>query len=199
MYDWGHSIAWQVLPGIFPAVPLTVDLYSQWRGHFNQMEKAQVIEIHGNKAVIEAEGGGACASCSARHACLSLGGTSRRITVENSLGVKPGDLVEFVIDEKGMVLSSLIVYGIPIIGMMEGITAGTVLITPLGLDGDASGAFGGLAGIIVSLLIIKFISVFIGGKSVFTPRLTGVSPSGLSRKSLNNDTDSTENQEVDRK
>ncbi len=178
---------------------LTVDLYSRWREHFNQMEKARVLEIHGNKAVIEADGGGDCSVCSARHVCLSLGGTSRRITVENSLGVKPGDMVEFVIAEKGIVLSSLIVYGIPIIGMMAGVIAGSVVLTPLGLDSDASGALGGLAGITLSLLIIKLISVFIGRKTVFTPRLTGVTRSGISQKSLKIDADSTENQRVDRK
>lgn len=142
------------------------------------MENARVIDIVGDFALVEAAGGEACASCAARHACLNLGGSSKRLSIRNSLSARPGDMIEFTVDERGVVLSALIVYLVPILMLLAGIVAGNRLHGSLGLDGDAAAALGGIAGVGVSLLMIKCVNPLVKNKVLFTPRMTRIITKG---------------------
>jgi sigma-E factor negative regulatory protein RseC len=135
------------------------------------MEQAVVIKIDGDRALVEAAGTEACASCAARHACSSLGGTSKRLSVRNTLSAKPGDIIEFIIDERGVVLSSLIVYLWPILMLIAGMIAGTRYHAGMGVDSDAAAAIGGIIGVAVSLVLIQCINPFIKNRVMFTPRM----------------------------
>lgn len=138
------------------------------------MERARVIEVKGDKAVIVVEGGDACASCSAKHVCLSLGGTSKQLTIDNTLSARQDDIVEFTIDERGVVLSSVIVYLTPLLALIAGIVAGSRFHADFGLDGDAAGALGGLAGVGVALVVIRLLTPLLKNKTVFVPRMISI-------------------------
>lgn len=142
------------------------------------MEKGKVVEISGDIALIEAAGGDACASCAARHACMDPGGSSKRLSVKNSLAAKPGDIIEFTVDGRGVVLSSLIVYLLPVLTLIAGIVAGTMFHGRLGIESDAAAALGGIAGIGVAIMIIQCINPLVKSRVMFTPRMTRILTKG---------------------
>ncbi len=156
-------------------------------------EKGTVVEVRGGKAIVETSGGEACASCSARHACVSMGGT-KKITMENKSGAAAGDEVEFVIHDLGMLLSSIIVYGVPLIFLVIGIVIGPMIGSLAGLGEEPSAAIGGILGTALALGIIRLLHLAVGKNRVFTPVMLRITHRrGQTSKNVNNAGEYTDN------
>lgn len=124
-----------------------------------QGECGTVIEVRGNRALLSAAPNAGCSSCALKDSCM-LGGDDRKrkIWVGNTLGARPGDTVEFAVRAQAVVRISLLLYLVPVIMMIGGITAGFRLNHYMGLDKDLSGALWGLAGLILAFAAIRVVS-----------------------------------------
>jgi len=87
-------------------------------------EQAQVVEVVGSQLVLQAQTQSACGSCSASKGCgtsvLSkvIGRKFTRFQAENNIDAEVGDTVVVGISEDALLKGSLVMYIIPIIGML---------------------------------------------------------------------------------
>lgn len=87
-------------------------------------EQAQVIEIKGNKLLLQAKTQSACGSCAANKGCgtsvLSkvVGRKFSRFYVENNISANVGDKVIVGIAEDALLKGSLVMYLVPVLGML---------------------------------------------------------------------------------
>ena len=87
-------------------------------------EHAQVIGFDGEQLVLQAQTQSACGSCAARKGCgtsvLSkvVGGKFTRFQAANNIGASIGDTVVVGIPEDALVRGSMMMYVVPIMGML---------------------------------------------------------------------------------
>ena len=87
-------------------------------------ENAQVIEIKGDKLILQTQRQSACGSCEANKACgtslLSkvVGQKFTRFQADNSINAKVGDTVVVGLPEDALLKGSMVMYIIPILGML---------------------------------------------------------------------------------
>ncbi|MCG6937205.1 MAG: SoxR reducing system RseC family protein [Gammaproteobacteria bacterium] len=87
-------------------------------------EIAQVIDIKGNNMILQAQRQSACGSCAANKGCgtsvLSkvVGRKFTRFQADNSINASVGDTVVVAIPEDAMLKGSLVMYLVPILGMI---------------------------------------------------------------------------------
>jgi sigma-E factor negative regulatory protein RseC len=89
-------------------------------------ESARVIRRDGNRVVLELQRGSACGNCEMSQGCGTgalgrlLGKRLRPLVVETDQDYRPGDEVELALPEATLVRASLLVYGLPLLGMLLG-------------------------------------------------------------------------------
>ena len=115
-------------------------------------EQGSVISGDGDFVVVSVERQSACGSCSAKAGC----GTSlladwfprRRLTLRlpNTVGAKPGEAVVLGLDEARFQTASLLLYALPLAGLLLGAIAGESLVGVVGGPPELGGVGGGNAG-----------------------------------------------------
>ncbi len=89
-------------------------------------ESAIVTRCNGNQIELELQRGSACARCKLNQGCGTgalgrlLGQRSKPIVIESNCEVNPGDRLLLGMSESALVKTSLIVYGLPLLGMLLG-------------------------------------------------------------------------------
>ncbi|HOJ30357.1 MAG TPA: SoxR reducing system RseC family protein [Spirochaetota bacterium] len=131
-----------------------------------------VKRVDGNYAVIEADAVSFCSTCE-NHTCTMRQSRGRQIMIENTLGAATGDRVFFVFPSKGILLSSVVLYGIPIVFLIAGIIIGAVLSWPFH-DKDFSGIITGMVFLIFSFGIMRLASQYIVQHRQLTPTMVKV-------------------------
>ena len=134
-------------------------------------ETGTVIELVGNEARVVMNGTAACRSCSARQACSTLGGNSKTLMIKNTLNALPGDRIEFTIEEKGVIISSFIVYLLPLLFLIIGMAIGSSFYAQFVRDQDVAAMLGGLAGLCFSFILIKVFNPVFRKKTLFLPKM----------------------------
>ena len=87
-------------------------------------EQAQVVEIEGDKLILQAQTQSSCGNCAASKGCgtslLSkvIGRKFTRFQVDNNVNAQLGDTVVVGIPEDALLKGSLVMYVIPIISML---------------------------------------------------------------------------------
>lgn len=87
-------------------------------------EWAQVVEMEGDQLVLQAQTKSACGSCAASKGCGTsvlakvVGRKFTRFHADNSIDAKVGDTVVVGISEDALLKGSLVMYIIPILGML---------------------------------------------------------------------------------
>ena len=87
-------------------------------------EQAEVVEIEGSRLILQAQTQSACGSCSASKGCgtslLSkvIGRKFTRFEAENNVNAVVGDTVIVGIPEDALLKGSLVMYSIPLAGMI---------------------------------------------------------------------------------
>ena len=121
-------------------------------------EQALVVGIEADGALLEVVRRAPCGLCGQTRGCgASLfgrlpGHRNRVFKALNSLNAQVGDQVVIGVDEKALLASSLVAYGIPLALLLAGAVAGTWL-APEG--GDAWPLAGAGAGLVAGLLWLK--------------------------------------------
>ena len=124
-------------------------------------EQGSVISGDGDFVVVSVERQSACGSCSAKAGC----GTSlladwfprRRLTLRlpNTVGAKPGEAVVLGLVEARFQTASLLLYALPLAGLLLGAIAGESLVGVVGGPPELGGVGGGLLGLIAALRFVK--------------------------------------------
>ncbi len=87
-------------------------------------EEAQVIEVDGNKLILQAQTQSACGSCSANKGCGTsllakvIGRKFTRFQAQNNVNAVVGDTVIVGIPEDALLKGSLVMYAVPVMGML---------------------------------------------------------------------------------
>lgn len=118
-------------------------------------EIVKVVELADGGVWVEAVQRSACNSCNAKSGCgqhsLSKLGKPMRLWVPGGEGLQEGQDVVLSMPDGGLALSALLMYGLPLLGLIAGATAGQQ-------GGDVAGAVGAVAGLAGGFFAARLIS-----------------------------------------
>ncbi|MCX8123086.1 MAG: SoxR reducing system RseC family protein [Spirochaetes bacterium] len=132
-----------------------------------------VTQVKDNYVLVEADAVSFCSSCS-NHGCTMRQSKGRQLWIENTLGASSGDRVIFELPSKGIVLSSVVLYGIPIVFLIAGIVLGIVVPLPMPVDRDILGIVTGMLFLAISFVIMRVASKYIVRRKQFAPTMVKV-------------------------
>ena len=141
-------------------------------------EEGVVLAVNGNIAEVTTRKKSACGNCAARNGC----GTSlveslfpartRSFRAHNGVQARKGDRVVIGLDESALQTASLLIYLVPLLGLIGGALLGTWL----GTDGhgELSSILGGIGGFFISLAAVRRYSDILARKQAFQARVLRV-------------------------
>ena len=91
--------------------------------------------------------------------------------MENRIGASVGDTVVYGVEEKGVVLGALLLYLLPVLLLIAGAFFAPKIPVFRGLDGELASAAGGIAGLVLSFLLIRLLSRLFKKKNYFSPEV----------------------------
>lgn len=103
----------------------------------------------------------ACGHC---NACFSLGSHEADVELDNPLGARVGDVVSIELKGSGMVRASLIMYGLPLLGLLAGVVVGAQW-------GDLYAAVGGILLCAGTYFILRGLEPRFARMDQFKPRM----------------------------
>jgi sigma-E factor negative regulatory protein RseC len=117
-----------------------------------------VIETTGDRARISTSRRGVCDGCGDKSRCAfdqALGQDKpEEVLALNTVSARPGDLVEFDLLGHTELKVSLIVWAVPLAGLILGAVAGAGFCETIGLDRDPATLLGALLGLAVAFLAV---------------------------------------------
>lgn len=93
-------------------------------------QEAKVTELQGEHALVVVSRQSACGSCAAKSGCGTsvvaslFPQRSQQLRVANTQGARPGDRVIIGLEESGLQRASLLLYGVPLLGLLVGAAVG---------------------------------------------------------------------------
>lgn len=138
-------------------------------------EQAQVVEVVGSQLVLQAQTQSACGSCSASKGCgtsvLSkvIGRKFTRFQAENDIDAEVGDTVVVGISEDALLRGSLVMYIIPIMGMLVFALLADASLAAFAEYRDLSIAAAGIMGLASGSLLSRWYFQRRGSQQRFTP------------------------------
>lgn len=114
-----------------------------------------VIELVGDKAKIRMQRHTACGDCGA----CQVGPNQLKLILEaeNTVGAKPGDLVEVDMETLDFFSAAIVIYLYPLIALIAGIFGGYYGVLALGFSNNAAQGIGAILGIISAALVYVII------------------------------------------
>ena len=123
-----------------------------------------VLELKDSMAVVRFCRSDACGHC---NACFRLGTNEADIEIENRVNAKVGDTVVIELHGGSMFKASAIMYGVPLIGLVAGVAAGSTI-------GDMYAAAGGILLCAAAFFIIRAFEPKFRSMSEFKPRMIAI-------------------------
>ena len=144
-------------------------------------EEGVVLAVHGDIAEVVTQKKSACGSCAAKSGC----GTSlveslfpsrtRSFRARNEVRARKGDQVVIGLDESALQTASLLIYLVPLLGLIGGAILGTWLgSSPDGGTAELFSILGGAGGFFVFLAAVRRYSDMLSSKPVFQARVLRV-------------------------
>ncbi len=124
-------------------------------------EQARVVRLDGDLVEILIQKQSACGSCTAKSGCgtslLANWFPQRRLTLRlnNHINAQAGDMVVLGLDEATLQRSSLLLYALPLAGLLLAAIAGEWAFGFLGLPKELGAVLFGLLGLIAALLYAR--------------------------------------------
>ena len=125
-------------------------------------EQAQVVEIHGDQLVLQVQTQSACGGCVARAGCGTsvlakvVGRKFTRFQVANIVKAEVGDTVVVGIAEDALLKGSLMMYIVPIIGMLVFALLSDYLLISVVPERDAKIAVSAVVGLLLGSLLSRW-------------------------------------------
>lgn len=122
-------------------------------------ETVKVVAVQGQTAWVEALASSSCGGCT--QACASSAlfkQLSRRRTplaLSCDAAVQPGDLLIIGVEERALLWASLLVYVLPLCGLLAGAALAVPIAAAWGVAGDWPSLIGGFSGFAACLIAIK--------------------------------------------
>ncbi len=138
-------------------------------------EQAEVVEVIGSRLVLQAQTQSACGSCSASKGCgtsvLSkvVGRKFTRFQAENSVDAEVGDTVMVGISEDALLKGSLMMYIMPILGMMAFALLAEFSLAAQAEYRDLAIAASGVMGLVFGSLLSRWYFQCQSSRQRFTP------------------------------
>ncbi len=138
-------------------------------------EQAQVIEIDGDKLILQAQRQSACGSCAANKGCgtslLSkvVGRKFTRFQADNSINANVGDTVVVGLPEEALLKGSMVMYIIPILGMFGFALLADYFLTVVTQNRDLMIAVTAIMGLVSGSLISKWYFSSHSGTHLYAP------------------------------
>ena len=137
-----------------------------------RIESGIVIEESQNMVLVEFLGDRGCSSCASAKSCpFCAGGGQSFIWIDNTIGAVKGDAINFIIEEKNVIMASAFIYLLPTILLVCGSVLGHIAAAAWGLDGDLFTGIGGIAGLLLFVVILKTASELFNKRRIFQPVL----------------------------
>jgi len=141
-------------------------------------ERGIVKEVRGEKALVVTDRQSMCGQCVARGYCHMLGGGKEMMAEAlNPIGAKPGDTVKIGIPSGTVAKASFVVYMIPAMGLVGGAITGYFLGNSSGMDYNFTTLVGCVAGLGISLTVVRFLSNLLGGRPPYRPEIIAIANS----------------------
>lgn len=122
------------------------------------------MALKGDLAVVRFVRSDACGHC---NACFHLGSNEADLEIQNTLDAQVGDVVAIELRGKSMVRASLLLYGVPLLGLLLGVLAGSQW-------GDLYGAVGGLLLCGGTFFILRGLEPRFSRMTEFKPRIVEI-------------------------
>lgn len=145
-------------------------------------EKGIVEKILDQKALVRVQRSSACETCESRGACHMHGGKEMLVEVGNDLQAREGDCVELSLSTRSLVKMGLLVYFLPIVGLILGAVSGGAWAGYFHLGSTPGSVVGGAVAMTASLYILKRFDRSVRQKSEYLPHMTRVLISGDSSR-----------------
>ncbi len=120
------------------------------------VEDGIVMEIRGKRALVKTVRNDACAGCSSKGMCQTLGGSGEEVSVEanNIVGAREGDHVKIELSDSTFVSSSFFIYMVPILCLIIGLAVGDHIASLRGLNKDSTTLISGILFFAASVAVI---------------------------------------------
>ena len=124
-------------------------------------ERGRVLRADDGWAQITPDPDRSCGSCAAQGGCSTKWLTAlfprRELTffADNRIGARAGDAVIVGVDEQVLQRSSLLLYALPLAGLLAGGILGESVFSTLGAHPELGGILGGLTGLIAALAFAR--------------------------------------------
>lgn len=125
-------------------------------------ERARVVAIEGDRALVQTQRRSACQSCSVKSGCGSsvlstvVGTRSTQLSVENTLNASLGDEVLLGMDENAMVQGSFLVYALPLLMLLVFALIGEQWAGAQQLNVELVSIVSGIAGFLIALWVTRY-------------------------------------------
>lgn len=119
------------------------------------IETGKVIEVENGNAKVYVARHAACGDCGSCQ--IGRDNLNMILTAENKIGAEVGDFVEIELLTENFLFASFILYGIPLIALILGISVGYYSFIALGYQDGTAQLLAALSGII--LLALSFLSI----------------------------------------
>lgn len=140
--------------------------------YFMNEEVGTVKEVMDKKALVVTDRQSMCSQCTAKSYCHMLGGGKEMVAEAlNLIGAKPGDTVKIGIPAGTVAKASFVVYMIPAIGLVGGAALGYVTGTSSGVDFNLTTLVGCLAGLGISLIVVRLLSNTLSERPSYQPEI----------------------------
>jgi sigma-E factor negative regulatory protein RseC len=132
-------------------------------------EQARVAAVEQGLAQLVVEKQTACGTCAVKSGCgtslLSTWLPKRQLVfrVKNDIGARPGDRVMLGLDEDVLQRSSILLYALPLAGLLLGAVAGEAAFPVVGLPAELGAVLTGLFGVTAALTYVRYRSVTLLG------------------------------------
>jgi sigma-E factor negative regulatory protein RseC len=137
-------------------------------------ERGTVKKTFTKKAVVRIERTSACANCESRKSCHIDKNREFLIEVNNDLDADTGDIVEISMPSSAVIKASLAVYFLPVLGLLFGALSGAAFAPSLDTDSTTASLAGGGAGLVLSIILLKWLDRSVRSRPDYTPRMTRI-------------------------
>ncbi len=137
-------------------------------------QEAIVIELHDEMAVVESTPSSQCGGCHSQNSCQ--GGAAAKTVqalVLNPLGAQVGDRVVVSADPMSLLLGSLMIYVLPLFGLIIGASAGYLLTDPQS-ESNLYSLLGAVAGLGAAFALIAHLNPRFKNEQRFAPRIAEI-------------------------
>jgi len=118
-------------------------------------EEGVIQKISQEKAVVRIEKSSCCASCDSRGGCQVFSDKEVVVEVKNDLQGKVGDRVVLSVPARSLLKLSLLVYFLPVVGLIIGAYAGGRWAQSLNLPDTPISIIGGVLAMAITFYVLK--------------------------------------------